>query len=173
MDSHDGLVAPRGARDLLPPACRRRRELVRGLVDTFERWGYEPVATPLVESFETLGRGLSEADRARCVRFIEAGSGELVALRSDVTPQIARMIARRLGGELAADAVHRFCYAADVVRQPTAEREQTEHHQVCRPPSASRPSTTRSASSSWATPIRPRTWSSSHWPTRRCAPSAS
>lgn len=126
----DGLAAPRGARDLLPPACRRRRELVRSLVRTFEQWGYEQVATPLVESFEMLGRGLTEADRARCVRFIEAGSGELVALRSDVTPQIARMLSRRLGGELSADVVHRWCYAADVVRQPTAERDATEHHQV-------------------------------------------
>jgi ATP phosphoribosyltransferase regulatory subunit len=126
----DGLAAPRGARDLLPHACRRRRELVRALVGTFERWGYEQVATPLVESFEMLGRGLSEADRARCVRFIEAGSGELVALRSDVTPQIARMLSRRLGGELPSDVVYRWCYAADVVRQPTAERDATEHHQV-------------------------------------------
>jgi ATP phosphoribosyltransferase regulatory subunit len=123
-------LSDRGARDLLPPACRRRRELVRALVDTFERWGYEQVATPLVESFEMLGRGLSDADRARCVRFIEAGSGELVALRSDVTPQIARMLSRRLGGELAADVVYRWCYAADVVRQPVGERDATEHHQV-------------------------------------------
>jgi ATP phosphoribosyltransferase regulatory subunit len=123
-------LSDRGARDLLPEACRRRRELVRVVVATFERWGYEQVATPLVESFEMLGRGLSDADRDRCVRFIEAGSGELVALRSDVTPQIARMLSRRLGGELAADQVYRWCYAADVVRQPIGERDATEHHQV-------------------------------------------
>jgi ATP phosphoribosyltransferase regulatory subunit len=123
-------LSDRGARDLLPVACRRRRELVGALLSTFERWGYEQVATPLVESFEMLGRGLSNADRDRCVRFIEAGSAELVALRSDVTPQIARMLSRRLGGELAADLVYRWCYAADVVRQPLGDRDATEHHQV-------------------------------------------
>src|SRR5690606_12078441 len=62
--------------------------------------------------------------------FIEPRSGEVVALRSDLTPQIARMVAQRLGGELTVDTVHRFAYAADVVRQPAGEREQTEHHQA-------------------------------------------
>jgi ATP phosphoribosyltransferase regulatory subunit len=40
------------------------------------------------------------------------------------------MLVQRLGGELAADAVHRWCYAADIVRQPNAAREPTECHQV-------------------------------------------
>lgn len=121
---------PRGARDLLPAACRRRRALTATLMATFEAWGYEPVATPAIEHYEVLARGLSEADRRGCVRFIAAGSGELVTLRADVTPQIARMIAQRFGGELPTDVTHRFCYAAEVLRQPTTAREHTELHQV-------------------------------------------
>lgn len=121
---------PRGARDLLPPACRRRRAVTATLLSTFEAWGYEPVATPALEVYEVLARGLSEADRRGCVRFIAAGSGELVTLRADVTPQIARMVAQRFGGELSDDVVHRFSYAAEVLRQPTSAREQTEVHQV-------------------------------------------
>lgn len=121
---------PRGARDLLPAACRRRRAVTATLLSTFEAWGYEPVATPAIEYYEVLARGLSEADRRGCVRFIAAGSGELVTLRADVTPQIVRMLAQRWGGELAADVVHRFSYAAEVLRQPTTAREQTEVHQV-------------------------------------------
>jgi ATP phosphoribosyltransferase regulatory subunit len=121
---------PRGARDLLPAACRRRRAVTATLLAMFEAWGYEPVATPALEYYEVLARGLSEADRRGCVRFIAAGSGELVTLRADVTPQIARMLAQRWGGELAADVVHRFSYAAELLRQPTTLREHTEVHQV-------------------------------------------
>lgn len=125
-----GAALPRGARDLLPPACRRRRAVTGTLLSTFEAWGYEPVATPALEYYEVLARGLSEADRRGCVRFIAAGSGELVTLRADVTPQIARMIAHRWGGELPTDVTHRFCYGAEVLRQPTTAREHTEVHQV-------------------------------------------
>jgi ATP phosphoribosyltransferase regulatory subunit len=124
------LGAPRGAREAMPVAARRRQWLVHEVLDEFERWGYGRVETPLVEYYDVVARGLSEADRAGCVRFIEAQSGSVVALRADVTPQIARMVASRLGGELEADAIHRYCYAADVVRQPTMSRERTEQHQL-------------------------------------------
>lgn len=124
------MATPRGARDLLPAQCRRRRALTATLLETVESWGYDPVAMPAMEYFDVLARGLSEADRRGCVRFIAAGNGELITLRADVTPQIARMLAQRLGGELAADVVHRFCYAAEVLRQPTEAREQAEVHQV-------------------------------------------
>lgn len=128
-DSSQGAPAaalPRGARDLLPPACRRRRAVTAALLSTFEAWGYEPVATPAIEYYEVLARGLSDADRRGCVRFIAAGSGELVTLRADVTPQIARMLAQRWGGELPVDVVHRFGYAAEVLRQPGTLRERSE-----------------------------------------------
>ncbi len=124
------VALPRGSRDLLPAACRLRRRVTQTLLGTFEGWGYEPVATPAIEYFDVLARGLSEADRRGCVRFIAAGSGELVSLRADVTPQVARMVAQRWGGEFEPDVVHRFSYAADVLRQPTSAREQAEVHQV-------------------------------------------
>lgn len=129
-DALPWIATPRGARDLLPPQCRRRRALTSTLLGTFESWGYEPVATPAIEFFEVLARGLSDADRRDCVRFIAPGNGELVTLRADVTPQIARMVAQRWGGEMASDVVHRFSYAAEVLRQPTEAREQAEVHQV-------------------------------------------
>lgn len=120
---------PRGSRDRMPDACRLRRATSAQLLATFERWGYAQVMTPAVEYFDVLGRGLSAGDRERCVRFIEAGTGELVALRSDITPQIARMVSQRMGGELPDGLAVRLCYATHVVRQPDG-RDQAEHHQA-------------------------------------------
>lgn len=123
-------VLPRGARDLLPAAARRRRAVTDALLAAFDRWGYDPVVTPAIEYFAVFGRWLAERDRHRCVRFIEAGSGELVTLRSDITPQIARLAGQQLRERVAAGEAVRLCYAADVVRLSEGAREQSERHQV-------------------------------------------
>jgi len=121
---HDGGV------DLLPPAAARRRVLVDTLLGTFATWGYRQVVTPTVERYEVLAAGLSEADRARVVRFVSGPGAAVVALRSDVTPQIARMVAHHRGTTWPADAVLRLSYTADVVRQPADARDAAEQHQV-------------------------------------------
>lgn len=121
---------PRGSKDLLPPAAARRRALVAEILEAFASWGYRQVVTPTVEHFEVLSAGLSESDRRSVVRFIDAQSAEVVALRSDVTPQIARMVAQHRGTTWPANAVLRLSYTADVVRQPSDARAQTEYHQV-------------------------------------------
>lgn len=121
---------PAGSRDLLPDASRLRRAVTAALLRCFERWGYEPVTTPAIEYFEVFRRGLGEQESERCVRFIEARSGELVTLRSDITPQIARVVAQRMGGTLGHEDTVRLCYAADVVRLPDRRHDRAEFHQA-------------------------------------------
>ncbi|MEM6293424.1 MAG: ATP phosphoribosyltransferase regulatory subunit [Myxococcota bacterium] len=128
MPDNEGL--PRGSKDLLPPAAARRRALVAELLDAFAAWGYRQVVTPTVERYDVLAAGLSEADRASVVRFIAAQTSEVVALRSDVTPQIARMVGEHRGTTWPGSAVLRLSYTADVVRQPSDARERAERHQV-------------------------------------------
>lgn len=121
---------PIGTRDLLPDAARRRRAATESLLSCFSQWGYREVMPPLIEYDEVIGRGLGELERERCVRFIEAGTGKLVALRSDVTPQIARMVAQRVGGTVGTDDAMRLCYAATLVRLPSGRHDHAELHQV-------------------------------------------
>ncbi|HEY8375814.1 MAG TPA: ATP phosphoribosyltransferase regulatory subunit, partial [Nannocystis sp.] len=126
----EGATLPRGARDLLPAAARRRRALTDALLSVFDAWGYDPVVTPAIEYFAVFGRWLAEGERQRCVRFIEAGTGELVTLRSDITPQIARLADQQLHARLHAGEAVRLCYAADVVRLSQGASEQSERFQV-------------------------------------------
>jgi ATP phosphoribosyltransferase regulatory subunit len=121
---------PIGARDLLPAIAKRRRAVTDTLLSSFDRWGYREVTPPLIEYFEVLGRGLGNDERERCVRFIEAGTGELVALRSDITPQIARMVAQRVGGSVEPGDGLRLSYAATLVRLPSGRHDRAELHQV-------------------------------------------
>lgn len=132
MTRYDSKFAPlpRGARDLLPATCRRWRQLGAQLLDRFEAWGYQQVRPPAIEYFEVLGRGLDGDAKERCIRFTESASGRLVTLRSDVTPQIARMVAQRVGGTLEVGDQLRLSYQADPVAAPTNSMERAEHHQV-------------------------------------------
>jgi ATP phosphoribosyltransferase regulatory subunit len=83
-------------RDLLPEEAAMRRGLARKALDRFALYGYAVVTSPVFEFAEVLERGLGTLDPEQVLRFVEPESGEVAALRPDMTPQIARMIATRL-----------------------------------------------------------------------------
>ena len=101
-------------RDLLPDEARRRRVLGRRVLDHFALHGYQLVTPPAFELAEVLERGLGTLDPSDVLRFVEPESGEVAALRPDVTPQIARMVATRLERE---PRPIRLCYEGTVVRR--------------------------------------------------------
>src|SRR5678809_1437245 len=104
---------PVGVRDFLPQAAARRRSIAERLLAEFERWGFERIITPLFECADVLERGLGADARAAAIRFVEPQTGEVVALRPDITPQVARLVATRLaevGGPV------RLCYEGAVIR---------------------------------------------------------
>lgn len=114
---------PTGVRDFLPRAARRRRAIADRLLRTFDSWGYQRIITPLFECADVLERGLGDDARSAAIRFIEPASGEVVALRPDITPQIARIAATRmadLGGPV------RLCYEGAVARIASGARGQRE-----------------------------------------------
>ncbi len=112
---------PSGVRDFLPRAAARRRVLAEAVLEVFETWGYARVITPMFECADVLERGLGEGARAAAIRFVEPGTGEVVALRPDITPQIARVVATRMA-EIRGPI--RLCYEGAVTR--LAEQGQRE-----------------------------------------------
>lgn len=90
---------PEGMRDLLPGEASRQADLTGSVVDVFELHGYERVALPVFEYADVLERGLGTVGLQGVLRFFEPETGEVLALRSDVTPQIARLVATRLASE--------------------------------------------------------------------------
>jgi ATP phosphoribosyltransferase regulatory subunit len=87
---------PAGMRDLLPEEASVRRLLARQALECFALRGYAVVTPPVFEFAEVLERGLGVLDPTDVLRFVEPESGEVAALRPDMTPQIARIIATRL-----------------------------------------------------------------------------
>jgi ATP phosphoribosyltransferase regulatory subunit len=108
---------PAGMRDLLPEETRERRDLAGRVLGRLELHGYELVLLPAFEFAEVLERGLGALDKSEVLRFVEPESGEVAAFRPDMTPQIARMIATRLGSR---PAPFRLAYEGTVLRRLSA-----------------------------------------------------
>ncbi|MBI2995813.1 MAG: ATP phosphoribosyltransferase regulatory subunit [Candidatus Melainabacteria bacterium] len=116
------LRNPKGSRDWLPNEVIKQEFVRRSLVKVFELWGYRPIQTPILISWDTLSQGSSKlAD----VAFKLMGEhGELLALRADLTTPIARVTAERMQKE---KLPFRFYYVGKVfryhARKTTNERE--------------------------------------------------
>jgi ATP phosphoribosyltransferase regulatory subunit len=122
-DNPAPIRLPAGVRDFLPRATARRRAIAERLLDQFERHGYQRIITPIFEHADVLERGLGEGARAAALRFVEPSSGEVVALRPDITPQVARIAATRLHD---VDGPIRLCYEGAVTRMAAGPRGQRE-----------------------------------------------
>lgn len=84
------------------------------MLDHFALDGYQLVTPPAFELAEVLERGLGALDPSDVLRFVEPESGEVAALRPDMTPQIARMVATRLARE---PWPIRLCYEGTILRR--------------------------------------------------------
>ncbi|MFL5892727.1 MAG: ATP phosphoribosyltransferase regulatory subunit [Solirubrobacterales bacterium] len=110
---------PPGTRDILPAEMRELRRLQGALSAVFERYGYGEVATPTIEYDEVLARG-DERGAPVAYRFFDA-DGELLALRTDMTVPIARLVATRLASE---EPPFRLSYFANAYRAVRPQRGQ-------------------------------------------------
>jgi ATP phosphoribosyltransferase regulatory subunit len=102
---------PPGTRDVLPDEMRELREISSRMRAVFEQAGYGEVHTPAIEYDEVLRRGEEHAAGARYRTFDE--QGEVLALRSDMTIPIARVVGTRYAE---AATPLRFCYIAHAWR---------------------------------------------------------
>jgi ATP phosphoribosyltransferase regulatory subunit len=110
---------PSGTRDVLPDETREVRAITDTLRRVFERHGYGEVYTPALEYESVLARADMADARPTYRVFDEAG--EVLALRSDMTVPIARLVATRYPN---AEPPLRFCYFAHCYRGVRPQRGQ-------------------------------------------------
>jgi ATP phosphoribosyltransferase regulatory subunit len=105
-------MLPEGVEEALPPTSWELEDLRRKLLDGFRKRGYELILPPLIEHLDALLTGTAQDLDARTFKFTDPASGRLLGLRSDMTPQAARIAARRFSDQ----AVVRLCYLGTVLR---------------------------------------------------------
>ncbi|HEX3432817.1 MAG TPA: ATP phosphoribosyltransferase regulatory subunit [Solirubrobacteraceae bacterium] len=110
---------PSGTRDVLPQETGEVRAITDTLRAAFDRSGYGEIYTPALEYESVLARAdMAEAQPAYRV-FDE--SGAVLALRSDMTAPIARVVATRYANS---EPPLRFCYFAHCYRGVRPQRGQ-------------------------------------------------
>lgn len=109
---------PNGTRDVLPDEMRELRTITEAMRGVFERFGYGEVYTPAIEYEAVLRRGDTGVEPAYRV-FDD--HGDVLALRSDITVPIARLVATRYA---TVDPPLRLCSFAHVYRGVRPHRGQ-------------------------------------------------
>ncbi|HYC80079.1 MAG TPA: histidine--tRNA ligase [Candidatus Binatia bacterium] len=81
----------KGFRDYLPQEQIARRKIINKISEVYERFGFAPMETPALESFELLKGKIGEDEKL--IYKFEDNGGREVALRYDLTVPLARVIA--------------------------------------------------------------------------------
>jgi ATP phosphoribosyltransferase regulatory subunit len=118
MDSPSDSVAsaallPAGLSDLLPPHAETEAAAIEAMAAAFAAHGYQRVKPPLLEFEDGLLSGSGAATAEQTFRLMDPVSQRMMGLRADITPQIARIAATRLG---AAPRPLRLSYSGQVLR---------------------------------------------------------
>ena len=108
---------PSGTRDVLPDEMRELRDITEAVRGIFEHDGYGEVWTPALEYENVLARGGGEPPAYR----VFDDHGEVLALRTDMTVPIARLVGSRYQ---TAEPPLRFCYFAHAYRGVRPHRGQ-------------------------------------------------
>ncbi|MBQ9043248.1 MAG: ATP phosphoribosyltransferase regulatory subunit [Eggerthellaceae bacterium] len=104
-------TTPSGFRDVLADEAAERERIARRVADLFASRGYVPIETPTLESMAVMQAGGRVP--ASPFKFFDA-TGDLVTMRPDVTLQVARICATRLGD---APGPFKFRYMQRVFRE--------------------------------------------------------
>lgn len=112
-ESRNTALLPAGLHDVLPPEAAHEAATMERLMAEFMLHGYDRVKPPLVEFEDSLLAGSGAAMAQQSFRLMDPQSQRTMAVRADITPQIARIAASRL---TRAPRPLRLCYAGQVLR---------------------------------------------------------
>ncbi|MFT5702688.1 MAG: ATP phosphoribosyltransferase regulatory subunit [Rickettsiales bacterium] len=117
-------LLPIGFYDLLGDEARINQQTIDSLLASFYEAEYQLIKTPLAEFEESLE---NHQTRKESFKMADNLSGKTLVMRSDITPQIARLIATKLEN---AETPIKLCYVGDVLKTKTdnlyADRQLTQ-----------------------------------------------
>ncbi|RZP13487.1 MAG: hypothetical protein EVA31_02560, partial [Candidatus Dadabacteria bacterium] len=84
---------PVGIKEYTTTNVNKIEFLCSTILEESELWGYKKIITPIFETLDSLNVGLRQESLDKTIKFIDPMNGDVLGLRSDVTPQIARYVA--------------------------------------------------------------------------------
>jgi ATP phosphoribosyltransferase regulatory subunit len=111
MQQKDSWLLPEGIEEILPGEAKHLESLRRRLLDMFACWGYEMVIPPFIDFLDSLLIGSGHDLDLQTFKLTDQISGEMLGVRADMTPQVARIDAHHLKHEWPT----RLCYYGTVL----------------------------------------------------------
>ena len=120
-------LLPENIQDMLPDEAWRIEGMRRDVLELLRLSGYQLVAPPLLEYVESLLINDSTDMDLRSFKLVDQLSGRTLALRADITPQVARIDAHLLNRQ----GITRLCYSGSVLHtQPSGLMRTREPLQI-------------------------------------------
>ena len=120
-------LLPEYIQDMLPEEAWHIERMRGSVLELMRLSGYQLVAPPLLEYAESLLVNGSHDMDLRTFKLVDQLSGRTLALRADITPQVARIDAHLLNRQ----GVTRLCYAGSVLHtQPAGLMRTREQLQI-------------------------------------------
>lgn len=111
MNTNPWLL-PDGIEEILAPEAKQIEQLRRQLLDHYRSWGYQLVMTPMVEYLDSLLTGTAHSLQLQTFTVVDQISGKQMGIRSDMTPQVARLDAHLLSAN---SAINRVSYCGHLL----------------------------------------------------------
>lgn len=103
------LHTPEGVRDIYNSECAKKMILQERLQQVFRHCGYHTIQTPSFEFFDIFGKEIGTTPSNELYKFFDR-EGNTLVLRPDITPSIARAVAKFFMDE---KMPIRLCYAGN------------------------------------------------------------
>ncbi len=105
-------LLPIGMEDILPDEAFCEHYIAEQMLKTFQSFGYQLTLPPIAEYTDSLFAGKSNKLSERSFRMMDPLSHKMLAIRSDITMQIARIASSRLA---ASPRPLRLCYQGPIL----------------------------------------------------------
>lgn len=90
---------------------KKLENIRRSLLDLLFEHHFQYVHPPIIEYQQILSLGSGKSSQDRAFRFADPNSGKMLAVRTDISPQISRMDYAINGGS---EHVAKYCYAGEI-----------------------------------------------------------
>ena len=102
---------PEGIEEILPEDAKHLEGLRSKLLEMFACWGYDLVIPPFIDFLDSLLTGSGHDLDLQTFKLTDQVSGEMLGVRADMTPQVARIDAHNLKHEWPT----RLCYVGTIL----------------------------------------------------------
>ncbi|MGR9052445.1 MAG: ATP phosphoribosyltransferase regulatory subunit [Gammaproteobacteria bacterium] len=111
MQKKNLWLLPDGIEEVLPDDAKHLENLRRAILDVFAKWGYTLVIPPFVDFLNSLLTGSGHDLALQTFKLTDQLSGEMLGIRADMTPQVARIDAHNTKRS----GPNRLCYAGTIL----------------------------------------------------------